>query len=1267
MRRVLIISALLLAALAVAAAIAGGVLFGTPAGRGVLREAIEPRLGAALGGDASIGALEGAPPGRIVLRDVTLSGPDGAWLTVRRIDLDWRPFAALGGDIAIDRLVVDGARLIAMPPAKEKDDDAAPSAFTFPESLPRVSIGDFSLTDAVVGEAVAGRSVALGASGRLAMGGGAFDVVLAGATADQRDRFDLAVQKLVSPNRLHVDVAAASEADGVIAVIAGLDGALNIEAKGDAPLENFRTTIRGELGAYGDVEGALSGNLDDARSVSLEAGATLGPKLAALAEEIGADISLAATLSGEGEKGKLSIERFDSAAGTVEGEVAWNNRRGALASASASLSARLAAGYRADLQRYVGDIVTVRADLSPRRGGYAISGAVEGGALSATLEDGATDLHDRLSGNIVALLAPTETLGPAFAKGARVEARLALDGDEAALDNLSATAGDASAFGGSAKYDRAARAFAVEGAGEIAPSLAAVFTDAAKLSAPLTFDIDAKGALDRFEAALDADVPALTAGDNAVPAMTVEAALSGLPSLPSGDIKAVARDGSGRLLAQIRSSTDGKISVPRLDAAGAGFTLKGSGAFDPAAETVRIDLVYEGSDKAEPWPGLPLAGTASINGTLGRSGARHDLRVTAPSLVSEDFMIAGLDASASGSPSALNVSAKAQAVEAPGVGRIADLSLAGVADIRDDIALTLSAFEARIADLPAKLTAPAHFRFADGVAIENLQASVGRQGKIALDAHFASDRWRAVLDAETVPVRAASGDASVRLDLDTNRRTPAQGSFDLRTRLVENATTLIAGDLSWNGEQLRLTNTRTDDAVDMNVSLPLKLTRNPALSVAVDGPISGSASYAGPVEAIAAYLPATLQSIEGRLEARATLAGDIDRPQISGEATLSEGAYTEFVSGLSLDGIEARATATPEGDGSVIKVAASARGPGQKEQTLAFDGVIDVKETIAMEGALRLTGARLSAGPVTEALASGDIRFEGPVDAIEMSGDIEVRQLDVEIITPQMSGLVDIEVTPINGETGEPAQLEPSGPKPPLLSFDVRVSADDRVFIRGRGLDSEWKANVHASGTTNDPLILGSLNLRRGFIDFSGRRFDLTRGQITFDRLTRNDPTLDLRAEYETSEGVVAAIEIKGRASQPQVSLVSTPSLPQEDIMALVLFGKPATELSAIESLQMAQALAQLGGIGFGGGGGFARRALGLDMLNADFDSETGAASLEVGKYVADGLFVSATQDARGENGAVRLQYEISNSITVETEIKQTGDQTVSANWKHDF
>ncbi|MEQ8178109.1 MAG: hypothetical protein RIA10_07220, partial [Amphiplicatus sp.] len=1001
MRRVLIISALLLLALLAAAALGAGFLFNTDPGRAFIRDKAEPYIGAALGGEAKIGALEGALPGRIALSDVVLSGQDGPWLTIDRLELDWRAFSAVGGEIDIDRLAIIGANLIALPPEKDKPDNEAPSGFTFPKSLPKVSVRDFALTDAVVGEKVAGRAIALNAAGKLAMGGGAFDIVLAGASEDQRDQFNLAIQKLASPNRLHVDVLVSSEADGAIASIAKLDGPLRLESKGDAPLDNFAATLKGELGAYGAVEGRVSGNLDDARAVRLEADAMLGEKLSSIAEELGERISLDATLAGEDENAALSIDRFDSAAGSVTGEVGWTNRNGELASATAALTARLAPDYRAELRPYFGDVVTVNGELAPRRGDYAVSGAVEGGPFSATLADAVTNLADRFAGTVSATLAPGETLGPAFAQGGRGDARLAFADNRIDLDDLSVSVGDASSFGGKASADLTAKTFIVDGAGDLAPSLVALFTDAATLSGPLVFEVDAKGAFDRFEAAFEADIPAMTANETAIPAMTVEASLAGLPSLPSGNIRAATRDGSGRLLAEVRSSADGKINARKLEAFGEGFALKGSGGFDPAAESIRIDLAYEGSDDAEPWPGVPLIGSFEVNGTIGRTGARHDLHLTAPSLSSSGFAVAGLDARASGAPRALAVTATAQAIEAPGVGRIDELALAGVADIASDIALTLNTFTARIADLPTALTKPARFKFSDGVAVEGLRATVGRQGSLALDAELSSDRWRMTLDAKDAPVRAASGVANAALDLDTDRKTPAEGSFAIITRLVEEGATLISGDVIWDGAQLRITNTKTDDALDMNISLPLKLTRAPSLSVAVEGPIDGSASYVGPIEAIAVYLPSTLQTIEGKLDARATLSGDVDHPKISGELVLSEGAYTEFATGLSLDGIEARATATPDGDGSLIKITAEARGPGQKEQTLAFDGQIDVKETIAMDGLFKMNGARLSAGPVTEALASGEVTLKGPLDAMEMKGEIDISELDVEIVTPE--------------------------------------------------------------------------------------------------------------------------------------------------------------------------------------------------------------------------------------------------------------------------
>ncbi len=202
------------------------------------------------------------------------------------------------------------------------------------------------------------------------------------------------------------------------------------------------------------------------------------------------------------------------------------------------------------------------------------------------------------------------------------------------------------------------------------------------------------------------------------------------------------------------------------------------------------------------------------------------------------------------------------------------------------------------------------------------------------------------------------------------------------------------------------------------------------------------------------------------------------------------------------------------------------------------------------------------------------------------------------------------------------------------------------------------------------PLVLGSLSLRRGWLDFSGRRFELTEGAVAFDRLEPNNPQIDMRAEHETSDGVTAAIVISGRASEPVIELTSTPTLPSEDVMALVLFGKPAQDLSPFESLQTAEALASLSGIGpFGGEGltGRLRRTVGLDLLNVDIDPESGGGSLTVGKYVAKGVFISASQDAQGREGSVSVKYEITDNIVVETELEQDGDQTVSANWKKDF
>ena len=315
---------------------------------------------------------------------------------------------------------------------------------------------------------------------------------------------------------------------------------------------------------------------------------------------------------------------------------------------------------------------------------------------------------------------------------------------------------------------------------------------------------------------------------------------------------------------------------------------------------------------------------------------------------------------------------------------------------------------------------------------------------------------------------------------------------------------------------------------------------------------------------------------------------------------------------------------------------------------------------------LALEDAELSAHPVNKVRANGNVALSGPLTAVSVNGVIDIEELDAEIITPENTTLAPIEVVSIDDNE---ARGDANGrfEAKTAADLDLKIRADGDVTISGRGLESEWFGEINAVDDREGALLLGRMSLRRGALDFAGRRFDLTRGAITFDRLSNNNPLLDIRAELETRDGVTAVIAIGGRADKPAITLSSTPERPSEDIMALVLFGKPAENLSALESLQTAEALAALGGVGlFGGDGitGSLRRATGLDMVN--FNAENGG-SLTVGKYVADGLFISATQDAQGDERAVRVEYEITNNVTVETELKQDGDQTVSANWKHDF
>ena len=217
------------------------------------------------------------------------------------------------------------------------------------------------------------------------------------------------------------------------------------------------------------------------------------------------------------------------------------------------------------------------------------------------------------------------------------------------------------------------------------------------------------------------------------------------------------------------------------------------------------------------------------------------------------------------------------------------------------------------------------------------------------------------------------------------------------------------------------------------------------------------------------------------------------------------------------------------------------------------------------------------------------------------------------------------------------------------------------------GLDSEWGANIVLRGTTDDPRIGGSAEVVRGDYTFAGTRFELTRGEIDFDENVPIDPTLDIRAETEAN-GVDVQVTVSGTVSQTEITFSSDPALPEEEILARLLFGGSITELSATDALQLGAAVASLRG-----GGGLdpinqLRSAIGLDRLrivSADpaLERETGIA---LGKNIGRRFYIEIITDGRGYS-ATEVEFRVTSWLSLLASVSTIGRESVVAEISRDY
>jgi translocation and assembly module TamB len=431
-------------------------------------------------------------------------------------------------------------------------------------------------------------------------------------------------------------------------------------------------------------------------------------------------------------------------------------------------------------------------------------------------------------------------------------------------------------------------------------------------------------------------------------------------------------------------------------------------------------------------------------------------------------------------------------------------------------------------------------------------------------------------------------------------------------------------------------------------------------------PLAGGVRYNGPAEVLWSFSGLTTQQLSGPIGVAADFSGRVQAPQLNGIVRAKNLIFTDETYGTRITslGVQGRFTSSTlelsqisgrAGEGTI-------EGRGSVGFAAASGYPIDIR--------LTLNNAQLARSDNVGATVSGDIAVTNSrAGGASISGDLNIPNLRYEIIRQGAAQVIELAGVRRKGEPLKPVGADAEEPgTPSIWKLDLRVRADNQLFISGMGLESEWQADLRIQGTTATPRILGEAELIRGTYSFSGRRFDVTRGNISFTGARPPNPRIDLVATSEI-EGVDVSINVSGTAINPQIAFTSTPALPQDEIMSRILFGGSVTEISALQAVQLASSLNSLRG---GGGGlnplGKLRSATGLDrlrVLGADETTGRGTA-VAAGFYISNDIYLELITDARGFT-ATQIEIALSKALSALFQAGSFGGSSANVRYRKQY
>jgi translocation and assembly module TamB len=460
-----------------------------------------------------------------------------------------------------------------------------------------------------------------------------------------------------------------------------------------------------------------------------------------------------------------------------------------------------------------------------------------------------------------------------------------------------------------------------------------------------------------------------------------------------------------------------------------------------------------------------------------------------------------------------------------------------------------------------------------------------------------------------------------------------------------------------------------------DLTLPVDAAAAPfRFQVVKDRPLQGDFQADGQIQPLWDLFLGGERTLGGKLAAKINIAGTAADPKVTGRADLTDGLFDDYATGLKLRQVTLGAALNTDSI-AIDRFSGQDTGKGR----VTGSGQMSLRRGGGGDLILNLMGFRLIDNDTAQADATGLVTLTRAADGkAKLSGALQIDRGEVNAAARTGPNIPTMEVV----EKNRPFSLEDQLAPPPVaaqstgvVDLDVSLRAARGILIKGRGLDVDLSMDARVTGTTAKPVLSGQARVVRGDYDFAGKRFEFdNRGVVTLS----TDPSqirLDLTATRE-DPSLTAVIRIQGTATKPQITLTSTPVLPNDEVLAQVLFGSSAAQLSPLEAAQLASALSALAS-----GGGFdvvgnIRSFARLDRLAITGGNAATGFGVAGGKYLTENIYVEVGGGAR-TGATAQVEYRVTRNLSIVSKINdqivtqagqviQGGDE-LSVRWRHDF